>query len=129
MIGSWPGAGPKSKELAEKAAARAESKRIPLTLAMIEIYRETPGLREAVRSEVLREEVHHFDAGSMGLGLVTLSEAARLSADPAERLDEITKIVQAKRNISYTEALADVKRQCPELAHAARLRVLGVKEV
>lgn len=111
------------------AAARAEGKKIPLMIAMIEIYRENPGLREAVRSEVLGEVSDYAAIGDLGFGLVTMSETFALSADPAERLDQIAKIRQRVGGISYTEALAEVKRECPELAHAARLRVLGLREV
>lgn len=125
----WPNQGPKSKELAERAAARAESKEIPYTLALIEIYRENPGLYEAVRSEVLCEKSDFAPIGSMGSELVTTSEAAALSRDPAERLDQIATIRKKERQVPYHVALAEVKRLCPELAHAARLRVLGLKEV
>jgi hypothetical protein len=121
--------GPNSEQFAEMAAARARSKKIPLMIAMVEIYRENPGLREAVRSEILGERASHAAIGSMGFELVTMSEASSLSVDPAERLDQIAKIRRAARGISYTQALSEVKRQCPELAHAARLRVLGREEV
>jgi hypothetical protein len=129
MMTGRPNEGPKSKKLAKMAASRARSKKIPLALAMVEIYRENPGLRDAVRSEVLGERTDRIAIGSVGFELVTMSEASSLSADPAERLDEVAKIRQTERGIPYSQALCEVKRQCPELAHAARLRVLGREEV
>lgn len=125
MKGDWTDQGPKSKELADEASALAMREGIPLTLALIKISRENPLLCEAARIEVLGVSSNPVEIGSVGLELVTLSEARKLSRDPSERLAQIAEIRARDKHVPYSVALAEVRRECPELAHAARLRVLG----
>jgi hypothetical protein len=119
----------RSAVLASVARTRSAVRGIPYREALMEVAHENPDLAASARLDVLGEACPFEPAGSLGLRLVLASEVHTLSDDPAERLAQIAGLRAREKQIPYFVALSEVNRECPELAHAARLRVLGKRQV
>lgn len=118
---------PNSWELHKKASARAVKKKIPYSDAKREIEAEEPELSAAARGEggsQIRDVKPLPDGGDM---YICSTEFGR-TADPNGLFAEIASNRSKRNGISYSRAIAEVRRDYPKLARARDAQVMGPGE-
>jgi len=116
-----------SRRVSELARRRAEEKGIPIALALIEIHREYPELREAARQEVLGLRLSFKPTDSQSATKLVAKEPPSGPVDFSRWIADLAAERAKEKGIPYRQALCEISREDPELADLARRQVMGLK--